>query len=145
MTTWTNRGATRVMAGTFDPTALELALLTAAPAPAVARLWNTEADIVGELTTTEVANYLRKPLLSPTTTEWDDYHEARLDFADTAFGSLVVPAVTPSLQVVAVAAIDTVTNDVMWVADLVTRQTPNGQPFTVVWPANGAAAARHPA
>lgn len=145
MTTWTNRGATRVMAGTFDPATLQVALLTSSPAPAVARLWNTAADIVAELTTTEVANYVRKPLASPTATEWDDYSEARLDFADTAFGSLVAPAVTPSLQVTSVAVIDTGNNDVLWVADLVTRQTPNGQPFTVVWPANGAAAARHPA
>ena len=139
--TWTNRGATRLLAGTFDPAVLELALLTAAPPPPVARLWNTDADLAAELTTGEVANYARQALTVPAATEWDTVGEGRLAFADTPFGALVAP-VTAGVAVRAVAVIDTGNSDVLWVAGLANPQTPNGQPFTVQWPALGAAATR---
>lgn len=142
MTTWTNRGAARALAGTLELGVLEAALLTIS-VNSSARLWNTDADLVAELTTAEVANYARAAITGATVVEDDVAAEAVIDFADTSFGALVAPATGD--RVAAVAVIDTVTSDVIWCANLVTLQETNAQPFVIQWADAGAAAARHAA
>ena len=66
--------------------------------------------------------------------------EAGSSYANTAFGSLNAPAITPALEVTAGAAIDLTSDEVMWVQEFVSGETPDGTPFTVAWPSNGAAA-----
>lgn len=138
MTTWTNRGLLRLADGTFAPGNLELALLTATPANATAQDWNTEGDLVAEVTTGAVASYAREAMGTATAAENDTANEATLDYADTSFGTLEAGA-----TVTAVAAIDITSNEVMWVAALGTPAPTNGQTFTIVWPSNGAAAVAH--
>ena len=140
MATWTNRGKLRLADGTFNANNLTVALLTATPTDAVAVDWNLDTDIVAELTTTEVSNYVRTALGTATITEDDTADESPIDYADTGFGSLNAPAVTPALQVTACVAIDLTSDEVMWVQQLTAGATPDGTPFTVAWATNGAAA-----
>ncbi len=138
MTTWTNRGLLRLADSTFAPNNLELALLTATPSDATARDWNTQSDMTGEVTTGAVASYTRHALGTATITENDTADEAQIDYADTSFGVLQAGA-----TVTAVAALDITSHEVMWVAALGTSAPTNGQTFTVVHPATGAAAVVH--
>ncbi len=139
MSTWTNRGKLRLADATFDADNLTMALLITVPSDATARDWNTDADLVDELTTAEVSNYSRTALGTATITENDTTDEVEIDYANLAFGSLVAPAVTPGLEVVAAAAIDLTSDEVMWVQALATGVTPNGSAFTIVVPSDGAA------
>lgn len=140
MATWTNRGALRLADGTFDADNLTLALLTTTPSDAAARDWNLDTDIVDELPTAEVSNYSRTAMGTATIAENDTADEGWIDYADTAFGSLVAPAITPALEVTAMAAIDLTSDEVMWVQEAVAGVTPDGTPFTIAWPTDGAAA-----
>lgn len=143
MTTWTNRGVLRLADGTFDADDLTMGLLTATPAPATARDWNTDADIVDELTTAEVASYSRTALGTATVTEDDTADEAQLDYADVNFGILEAPAVTPSLEVTACVAINITSSEVMWVQALVEPLKTNGFIAVIQVPALGLAAVGH--
>lgn len=134
MTTWTNRGKLRVADGSFDAGNLTLALLTATPTDAAARDWNVVGDIVSEVTTGAVSNYVRTVLGSATITEDDTGDEVTIDYADTAMGALVAGA-----SVTAVCAIRITTSEVMWVAALTGTAVTDGTAFTVVWPTTGAA------
>jgi hypothetical protein len=140
MNTWTNRGKTRLADGTYDAGNLTLALLTATPTEAAALDWNTEADLVDEVTTGAVASYARAAMSTATIAEDDTANESTIDFADTSFGTLEVGA-----TVTCTAALDLTSDEVMWVAETATPTPTSGDTFTIVWPANGAAAIVQPA
>jgi hypothetical protein len=135
VTTWTNRGKQRVADGTFDPDNLTMALLTTTPADATAVDWNTDADLVDEVDTGDVASYVRTALGTATITEDDTADEATIDYADVDFGALEAGA-TPS----STAAIDLTSDEVMWVAALTSPTATDGSNFTVVPPSGGLAA-----
>lgn len=138
MTTWTNRGALRLADGTFDADNLECALLTSTPTDAIARDWNTDSDLVDEVSTGDVSNYARVAMGTATITENDTDDEVDIDYADTAFGSLVSGA-----TVTAIAAIDLTSDEIMWVAALTSSVATDGSAFNVVWDADGAAYLDH--
>lgn len=137
MTTWTNRGALRAADGTFAPDNLTLSLHTGAvPADATIVDYNTDADLSNEVSTGAVASYAREPLGTATITEDDTANEAQIDYGDADYGSLETGA-TPTYC----AAIDLTSDEVMWVAEIPSPVATNGNNYTVVLPATGAAAA----
>ncbi|MCP3949439.1 MAG: hypothetical protein GY926_06255 [bacterium] len=138
MTTWTNRGKLRLADGTFDADNLELAILTTTPSDATARDWNDDGDITSEMTTGQVSNYARQDMGTATIAEDDASDEVTIDYADTAFGSLVAP--TPgTIDGTALCAIDKTSSEVMWVQALTAAAKTNGAAYTIVWPSDGAA------
>ena len=135
--TWTNRGAALLMAGTFDPANLELALLTVASPLAAVRLWDSSADLVGEVA---AVGYARVPLVSPEVVEDDVTSEATLSFADVLISGLTWPS-----PVVSVAVLDRSSGAVVWSAAIEHPMPLDGSPFQVSIGAAGTSAVCPPA
>jgi hypothetical protein len=129
--------------GTYDADNLTYALLTATPTDATAQDWNTDGNILSELSTSEVASYAREAMGTATIAEDDTGNEATIDYADIDFGALEAPAITPALECTAGVAIDLTSSEVMWVQAFAAGATPTGATFKVIVPTDGLAAVVH--
>lgn len=138
----TNRGLQRLASGTWTPATIRAALLTQRPPLVAAKAWDTTADIVGELTTAEVANYSRQTVSGVEIGQNDYDHLAHLTIAPVYFGPLVTP-VGAGVTVQAVALVDGITGDVLAVAHLTAARRPDGSPWWVTWPSDGAVVLAH--